>query len=259
MINQLLLSLRKKNQFTQEYVAEVVGTTRQTYSLLEKGEQELSLSEANALSKLYGISIDDLFLGNDSTPTVTIVKNQQPSPHSPSQPFRISVPQKNIEKFKEILLYILTKIGAKPNVGETVLYKLLYFIDFDYYEKHEEQLIGATYIKNHYGPTPVEFQLVIEDMIEKKELVKVDSKYFNKNQKKYLPIREPDLTVLKNARELQHIDDVLARLSDKNASELSEYSHQDVPWIVTEMGKEIQYEYVFYRTDPYSVRQYDEL
>ena len=41
------------------------------------------------------------------------------------------------------------KSAAKSNVGMTVLYKLLYFIDFDYYEKFEEQLIGATYIKNH--------------------------------------------------------------------------------------------------------------
>jgi hypothetical protein len=66
------------------------------------------------------------------------------------QEIRIDVPQKNLKKFKEVLLYILEKVGGKPNVGMTVLYKLLYFIDFDYYEKFEEQLIGATYIKNHF-------------------------------------------------------------------------------------------------------------
>jgi len=43
-----------------------------------------------------------------------------------------------IEKFKEVLLYILGKVGSKPNIGQTVLYKLLYFIDFNYYEKYEE-------------------------------------------------------------------------------------------------------------------------
>ena len=64
----------------------------------------------------------------------------------------------------------LGKVGAKPNVGETVLYKLLYFIDFNYYEKYEEQLIGATYIKNHHGPTPIEFQAIVNEMIEKKEI-----------------------------------------------------------------------------------------
>jgi len=65
---------------------------------------------------------------------------------------RIIISQANVKKFKEVFLYILEKVGARPNIGETALYKLLYFIDFDYYEKFEEQLIGAKYIKNHFGP-----------------------------------------------------------------------------------------------------------
>jgi hypothetical protein len=77
---------------------------------------------------------------------------------------RISIPQKNLKKFEQVLLYILCKVGSKPNIGETVIYKLLYFIDFNFYEKYEEQLIGATYIKNQYGPTPKEFIKVVDTM-----------------------------------------------------------------------------------------------
>jgi hypothetical protein len=62
---------------------------------------------------------------------------------------RISVPQKNIEKFKQVILYILTKVGSKPNFDQTVLFHLLYFIDFDYYELYEEQLMGWKYIKSN--------------------------------------------------------------------------------------------------------------
>ncbi len=51
--------------------------------------------------------------------------------------------KKTCGKFKEVLLYILGKVGSLPNVGETVIYKLLYFIDFDYFEMYEEQLIGS--------------------------------------------------------------------------------------------------------------------
>jgi uncharacterized phage-associated protein len=148
-------------------------------------------------------------------------------------------------------------VAGKPNIGETVLYKLLYFIDFDYYEKFEEQLVGATYIKNHYGPTPVEFKDIVEDMIKRGEIVKVTSKYFNHPQRKYLPVRAPDLTKLKDARELQHIDEVLARLSDKNAKELTEYSHEDTPWVIAKENKPLDYEAVFYRTPNTSVRNYD--
>jgi len=170
---------------------------------------------------------------------------------------RINVPARNLETFKEVLLYILGKVGSKPNIGETVLYKLLYFIDFDYYEKYEEQLIGATYIKNKHGPTPVEFQKIVEKMIKEKEIEKVKSTYFTFPQTKYLPLRKPNLSKLK-ANEMELIEDVLCRLSDMNAVQISEYSHNDVPWLTTESGKEIEYESVFYRIAPYSVRDYSD-
>jgi hypothetical protein len=46
----------------------------------------------------------------------------------------------------------------------------------------------------------------------------------------------------------------LNRLGDKNASQISEYSHGDIPWKVTEDMGIIDYETVFYRTPEYSVR-----
>ncbi len=170
---------------------------------------------------------------------------------------RINIPQVNIDKFKEVLLYILNKVGAKPNIGETVLYKLLYFIDFDFYEKYEEHLIGARYIKNRYGPTPIEFSKIISIMEKNGEIVKVNSDYFSYPQTKYLPLREPDLSKLK-PHEVELIDNVLNKLSDMNATQISDYSHKDVPWMVAEDGEPIEYESVFYRTPDYSVRRYSE-
>jgi len=54
------------------------------------------------------------------------------------------------------------------------------------------------------------------------------------------------------------IDSVLDKLSDMNATEISHYSHEDVPWLTTENGEIIEYESVFYRTKPYSMRAYIE-
>ena len=45
---------------------------------------------------------------------------------------RVSIPHLKRKKFENVLLYILEKCAGKPNVGETVLYKLLYFSDFNY-------------------------------------------------------------------------------------------------------------------------------
>jgi len=254
MIQNFIQKMRESKGFTQEYMAQKLEMSRPTYVALEKGQREITIEEAKQIAKLFDLSFNQFINEEESSEQVDIIQSTE---KEEIQDLRISIPQKNFEKFREILLYILFQVGGKPNVGETVLYKLLYFIDFDYYEKYEEQLIGATYIKNHFGPTPVEFKKLVEKMIKDGELEIIKSKSFQYDQKRYLAVREPDFAKLLSAQELQHINDVLARLSDKNATELSDYSHQDVPWIVAEEGKPIDYESVFYRTPKTSVRNYE--
>ena len=246
--------LREQHGITQQKLADLLGLSRPTVSQIEIGERKLSADELVKLADIFNISIEYL-LGLKREPKIIIKKTEKKE--RPKYQVRINVPQKNIKKFKEVLLYILNKVGSKPNIGETVLYKILYFIDFDFYEKYEEQLIGATYIKNNYGPTPVEFRKIVEKMIDDGEIIKVESTYFEYPQTKYLPVRKADLAELK-ANEIELIDNILYRLSDMNASQISEYSHNDVPWLTTENQGIIEYESVFYRTPSYSVREYDE-
>lgn len=247
-------TLREKNNFSQEYIAKELDMSRPTYMQIEKGERELTISEAQKLGSIFSMSLRDLLDGNKKEIEVNFEKEKKSKKEIE---LRISVPQENLKKFKEVLLYILEKVGARPNIGETAIYKLLYFIDFDYYEKFEEQLIGARYIKNHFGPTPVEFKKITDQMIEKGEIERIRSKYFRHEQRKYLPHRQADLKIL-SAQEIKHIDEVLTRLAWKNATELSDYSHSDTPWRVHKMGEEISYESVFYRDDDHSVRNYED-
>lgn len=57
---------------------------------------------------------------------------------------RVSTPTFNAEKAREAILYILQKY---PYLTEETLMDLLYFMDFDYYEQHEEHIFGFTYKK----------------------------------------------------------------------------------------------------------------
>jgi len=52
------------------------------------------------------------------------------------------------------------------------------------------------------------------------------------------------------ANEIEVIDDVLNRLSEMNASQISAYSHNDIPWMTTEDGDAIEYESVFIARRP---------
>jgi len=254
LLSKRIRSIRERLGYSQERLAELLGISRVTVSQMEAGRRKLSASDLKKLSDILEIPADYL-LNPEKEPEVVIQGVRENK--EPIQQIRISVPQEKVDKFKEILLYILNKVGAKPNIGQTVLYKLLYFMDFDYYEQYEEQLIGARYQRNHYGPTPMEFAKIVQRMEEDGDLTEVKNQYFEHSQTKYLARRVPNLSVL-SGRELQVVEDVLGRLSDKNATEISEYSHGDVPWLATEEGQVIDYELAFYRTPPYSRRQYTE-
>jgi len=254
-LSKKIKAVRERLGFSQETLAKALDISRVAVSQIENGDRKISAEEIAKLSKVFNMPTD-ILLDLDKDVEVVLEKTMEEKPKEKTG-IRISVPQKNLEKFKEVLLYVLSKVGSKPNVGESVLYKLLYFVDFNYYEKYEEQLIGATYIKNHYGPTPTEFIKIVEDM-EGKDLKKVQDSYFQYPQTKYLPLRKPDLSKI-NAQEQKVIDDVInSSLSDMNATQISEYSHNDVPWQTTEEGAVIDYESVFYRTPPYSVRDYSD-
>ena len=244
--------LREASGMSQEELAGLVGVSRPSMVNIESGKRKISAQELIQFADIFGLTLDQL-VNTSLRPEIGV--EESTAADSPKESMRISIPRENYDKFREVLLYILAKIGARPNVGQTVLYKLLYFIDFDFYEKYEEQLMGAVYIKNRYGPTPTHFKKLVEEMEAEGSLESVPSKYFKYTQTKYLPRRMPDLSLL-TARELQMIDEVTNRLGHMTAAQLSEYSHRDTPWLAAEEGSKINYEMVFYRTPEYSVRSY---
>lgn len=254
-----LKKLRQKREVSQDFLAKKLGVSRPTYAQIENGERDMSVKEAQKLAKFFELSLEDFLSGKDtSSPEVELEKSKIKSKTKKEQTeMRISVPQEKIEKFKEVLLYILERVGARPNIGEAVVCKLMYFIDFDYYEKFEKQLIGATYIKNHFGPTPVAFPEIVAQMEKDGDLVRVTKKYFQHDQKKYLPRRTANLSDF-FAKEKELIDWEIERFKNFNATQMRDYSHKDVPWLGADDQKPIDYEAVFYRTPEFSVRQYDD-
>lgn len=232
---------RKLLGISQVEVAKILGISRPTYIKLENGISRPTEEQKALLASIFHVSKETLEK-NEITKELKIeVKPKE-------------IPRENIERFKQVLLYIVSKVGSRPNIGQTALYKLLYFIDFDFYQKYQKYLIGAKYIKNTFGPTPVSFAKISRDLIEDGELVEVNSKHFNYDQKKYLVTSEPDVSLL-SAQELKHIDDELNRLASKSARELSDLSHKDTPWKVAKDRQELNYRHVFYRPDETSVSE----
>lgn len=154
----------------------------------------------------------------------------------------------NREKFKTVLSHIIGRCENKANMEKTVICNLLYFSDFDYYEKYENSITNETYIKDERGPYPFHFDETINEMLDEGLLIP-ESQFFIQKE-------NPD-TYLLNTEELAVINEVIDRLSDLSSNEVNEYSQGDMPWMIAEVNEDLDYEYVFYRDPEYSVRKYD--
>jgi transcriptional regulator with XRE-family HTH domain len=251
-IGERIAELRKLKGLTQEDLAKSVKISRTSLTQIESGNRSVDILELSELSKVLRFSLDD-FMSEDFTPNHDITIREEKK--SIKQEERISIPKLEVNKFMNVFLYMLERCAGKPNIGETVLYKLLYFSDFNYYEIYEEHLTGATYRKLQYGPVPQKFDAIIQQMIEKKQIQRVKTTYHGFPQTRYLPLEKADLTLLR-ASEKEVIDRVIEHMSDWSASAISTYSHNDMPWLASKEGEEISYELVFYREPPFSVRNY---
>lgn len=251
-IGQRIAELRKSRGLSQEDLAKSVKISRPSLAQIELGNRGVDVLELQKLSQVLGFSLDD-FISHDfsATPEITLIEEVQT--HEIEE--RISVPTLQVNKFKNVLLYILERCAGKPNVGETVLYKLLYFSDFNHYELYEEHLTGAIYRKLPYGPVPQKLDTIIHQMMDKGQLQRVKTDYHGYPQIRYLPLVKADLTVLR-ASEKEVIDSVIEQMSDWSAAAISNYSHKDMPWLASKEGEEIHYELAFYRDAPFSVRNY---
>ena len=253
-IGQKITELRRLKGLSQSDLAKSVSISRPSLAQIELGNRGIDILELQSISMVLGFSLDDFMSVEDS---VGIIAEPAPQIKNIKHEERISVPILQLDKFQNVLLYILERCAGKPNVGETVLYKLLYFSDFNYYEQYEDHLTGAQYQKLPYGPVPQKLDIIIRQMIDSGQIQRVKTKYYGYTQTRYLPLMKSNLEALK-ASEKEVIDKVIDQMSDWSATAISDYSHKDMPWLASKEGEKIDYELAFYREAPFSVRNYDD-
>ena len=252
-IGDRISQLRKNKGYSQDELAKLLGISRPSLTQVELGKRNLSVIELMKIADNLSISIDKLLSSDFKIDDLELESDEVEE----SQELRISIPKLKVDKFKDILLYILEKCAGKPNIGETLLYKLLYFSDFNYYEIYEEHLSGAEYRKLPFGPVPQKIDSIMNLMISNQMIQRFKTEYHGYPQTRYIPLAKPNLMNLK-ASEKDVIDKVIEQYSDWSASAISDYSHKDMPWLASKDGEVIDYELAFYREQPYSVRTYND-
>ena len=251
-LGRRIMELRKFKGLSQHDLSRFLDISRSSMAQIEAGNRNVSVFEMIKLSETLGFSMDK-FLAKDYKMMEDL--EEMETTQTPQKDMRISVPAFSLGTFKNVLLYISEHCAGKPNVGETVLYKLLYFADFNYYEKYEEHLTGSQYRKLPYGPVPQKLDSILAQMIANGQLQRIKTQFHGYPQTRYLPLEKADLTQL-NAAAKEVLDQVIDRFSDWSASAISDYSHRDMPWKASADGELIDYELAFYRESPFSARTY---
>lgn len=241
-IGERIKHLRQRNGLSQEDFSKMLSISRVTLSQIEQGERELKQSELTKISELFEIHIDELIHGKKKKIKETTSEKEEDLYY----------------KFKQVVLYILNKCAQKPNIGKTVLNKLLYFADFNFYEKHWESITNVEYVKLPRWPVPKIMELVLPAMEHAQLIKQIDIPYFGYIQNRIIPLVGADLKNFK-AEEIKEIDDVIRNYSDKSADWMTARSHGDIPYKTTEnLGDIISYWLVHYRDPIYSVSEWED-
>ena len=69
----------------------------------------------------------------------------------------------NEKKYKNIILFFARKI-QNGTLGKLKLMKLLYYLDFDFFEKYGRSVTGDEYLRFEHGPVPRMGEKILKEM-----------------------------------------------------------------------------------------------
>lgn len=64
-LSKRLKNLREKTRFTQEEIANMLGVKRLVITNIENGTRKITAEELYFFSKIYGLSMEELYTGED--------------------------------------------------------------------------------------------------------------------------------------------------------------------------------------------------
>jgi len=215
--------LRKSSRFSQSEMAQKIGVSRPTYTAIEKGEKEITLSEIKKLSEIFGIREKDLLENKDT-----------------------EIQKSSMKKFKQILFNCIA-FGADERDGKitkTKLAKLVYLCDFANYYKELEPMTNFEYRKLPQGPVTMEFFSTIDDdpslVVESKGRAQLVSL-----------VESPSHSEL-SEKELSLLKEICKKWKTHNTQEIVDFTHKQMPWSVCRDNEVIPYSLI-HSEDPDNV------
>ena len=152
----------------------------------------------------------------------------------------------NEKKYKNAILFFAQKI-QNGTLGKLKLMKLLYYLDFDFFEKHGTSVTGDQYLRFENGPVPRMAEKIIKEMSGKE--IKITSRKIKegmKDQQHIEAMSDFDINVF-TKEEILMLENIASKWEKFSGSEMKAATHGEAPWISTKPNEVIDYNLAYYR------------
>ena len=151
----------------------------------------------------------------------------------------------NKEKYENAILYFLETVN-NVHLGKVKLMKLLYYLDFDHFEKYGAPVTSDTYRNKPAGPIPDNADTILQEMREKGLIEIRTEQKIDYIKYRYIPKVPYNPGVLLSS-ELEMLGEVAQKWQHHSRAEIVEASHGEAPWIATRTDESIPYALAYYR------------
>ena len=152
----------------------------------------------------------------------------------------------NQKKYKNAVLFFAKRI-QNGTLGKLKMMKLLYYLDFDFFEKYGRSITGDQYLRFEMGPVPRMAKKVLDGMKDKEiKIVKKKVAEGYNDQEHIEALKDFDVNVF-TKEELLMLEDVANKWEKFTGSEMKSASHGEAPWIATKPDEVIDYNLAYYR------------
>ncbi len=213
-------------------ILKFISNPENMLEIYERNNQLLSLNVRTSLKK----KIDDLI-------------QKETEPHFRTSLERYLLSNKVVDEFSGYKEFDLTKMTnmilyitqSLNGTFKTKINKLLWYMDFVYFNEFSVSISGSNYIHLPYGPIPDDYDLIIGVMINEKLLEKEEVSFKQDVVGENLKALFAYDSNCFNEGELKVMDFVIGYFKDFTCGQISEYSHEEKPYKKTADNEKISY------------------
>lgn len=158
--------------------------------------------------------------------------------------FKWPVPEEKNKKLKEIMLHIAEVCKKDDDFGATKLNKILFVADFLAFSALGHPITEATYFHLPKGPAPRQLVSAQEELFAEKRARIEDRPFHGRIQKRLIHLKKADTSIF-SKEELEIVDESIKATCGLNGTQLSDWTHDLIPWILTEDREDMPYHTVF--------------